>query len=429
MRLKKSQILIGKNMHNVIEFNYKPTENRLMDEVEINCPGKYILFLSRRNSSLAPDKLKVKLLSVTFNMFYIISSWDEEFQFQVNGEIFETSKINSWLTTKDVENLFYDLVYEEYYKGNLTTALDILINSLKDKYLIRTVIDSFTAKERQRCIDILLKAAHNRKLKLAPKLWVKTRLFEGQLSEQEIIDEAPCFMELLEIFEKNQDKFIPVAPEEYHRIGKKVVDQYNAFSSDDSTRLTADFSDLIFTKDKLNISIRYEIPGYVTINPKLAKAVGFTTNVFKAKLYREQTIIKDGKVNMDRFLALVSKATFNYLMGLGKRDLFISVNSNYYIYQDYSLIEMNLDKIPIINRHFILKNDSLNYILTLCYEQRVAECKKKVIKYFIEKQYNCTQYVDKKYSKKQAELLDAYGLDCNGVYKGIDNKIVEEHRV
>jgi hypothetical protein len=61
--------------------------------------------------------------------------------------------INSKLTDKDIENLLHTLIYEEYYKGNSDKALDILINSLKDKYLVKLVTNSFTAKERQRCAD------------------------------------------------------------------------------------------------------------------------------------------------------------------------------------------------------------------------------------------------------------------------------------
>lgn len=59
----------------------------------------------------------------------------------------------------------------------------------------------------------------------------------------------------------------------------------------------------------MNVSVRYEIPGSVTINPKQAKAVGFKSNIFSAKIFREQTIIKNGDINIDKFKALISKET------------------------------------------------------------------------------------------------------------------------
>ena len=182
--------------YTIIQFNYTPQKNKkifkdnfksaediLMETIEIKCTGKSILYLSRKNSKLVNHNLKINLSSRTFNKLYIISSFQQDFQFQINEEVFHTSKINSKLTPKDIENLLYTMVYEEYYKGDSDEALDILINSLKDKYLIKLAINSFTAKERQRCVDMLLRAAHNRKIKLQPRIWVKARLKEGSRIE------------------------------------------------------------------------------------------------------------------------------------------------------------------------------------------------------------------------------------------------------
>jgi hypothetical protein len=439
MRLKKSLVNIGEVPYTIIQFNYTPQkdkmlskdnfkweENTLIGIIEVNCTGKSILYLSRKNSKLVDDNLRVDLLSKTFNKFYIISSCHEDFQFKINEQVFYSSMINSKLTDKDIENLLYTLIYEEYYKGNSDKALDILINSLKDKYLVKLVTNSFTAKERQRCADILLRAAHNRKMKLQKRLWVKARFMEGQIEDNEIIDDPPCLIELLEKFSTNGDKFIPVPSENYKRIGKRVVDNYNSFKRDKSVKVVADFKNLVFTKEKLNISIRYEIPGYVTINPRQARAVGFETNSFKAKIYREQTIIKDGDINIDKFQALVSKETLNYLEGLVIKDLFTIVEKKDNSLVEYTLILMNISKIPVLNKSYVLKSDSLDYLLDTCFEQRAAECKQKVIKFFIEKQGEDIKFKDKKYSKEQIELLESYGLDSKGVYSGIDNKVIQE---
>lgn len=439
MRLKKSLVNIGKVPHTIIQFNYTPQkhkiilkdnfkseENTLMEIIEVKCVGKSILYLSRKDLKLDNDNLKINLLSKTFNKFYIISSCQENFQFHINEEVFDTSKINSKLTTKDIENLLYTLVYEEYYKGNSDEALDILINSLKDKYLIKLAINSFTAKERQRCVDMFFRAAHNRKIKLQPRIWAKARLMEGQIDDNEIIDDPPCIIELLEKLSENGDKFIPLPSEKYERIGKRVIDNYNSFKRDGLVKVVADFKNLVFTKDKLNISIRYEIPGYVTINPRQAKAVGFETNSFKAKIYREQTIIKDGDINIDKFQALVSKETLYYLKDLGINNLFTIVEQKDYLLDGYTLILIDISKIPVLNRSYVLKSDSLDYLLDTCFEQSAAECKQKVIKFFIDKQMKNIEFKEKKYSKKQIELLEFYGLDSKGVYRGIDNKIIKE---
>ncbi|MHC1682828.1 MAG: hypothetical protein AB6733_07765 [Clostridiaceae bacterium] len=410
----------------IFKHNVKSVENSLKEVVNIESKGNSILYLTKKNSKIASDKLNINLLSKNYNKFYIISTSAENFKIQINDEIFNSSIINEEISQKDLENLLYTLVYEKYYQGKSDEALDILINSIKDKYLINLIINSFTSQERQQCEDILLKAAHNRKINLKSRIWVMPRLMNGTLTGNNFEDNVPCFVELLRKFNENKDKFIPLSSKQYKRIGKKVVDNYNSFKSDSSVKLLADFKDLVYTKDRLNISIRYEIPGFVTINPRQAKAVGLKTNVFPSKIYREQTIIKDGEININKLTLLVSKKTLSYLNKLKIEGLFTTIENKQILVKGYTLIELTPSKIPILNRSYILKSDNLDYLLDAYYKQRESECKQKVLKFFIENQMNPKEVRVKKYSKNQIALLESYGLDSKGVYRGIDNKIVKE---
>ena len=83
------------------------------------------------------------------------------------------------ITSLDIKNFLYDLAYEKYYRGNTTEALDILSISLKDKYLTKLILNAFTAKERENCKGMLLKAAYNKKVKLKPGVWTGARLIDG----------------------------------------------------------------------------------------------------------------------------------------------------------------------------------------------------------------------------------------------------------
>jgi hypothetical protein len=431
MRIKKSLLNIGKAPYTVIEFNYKPPkdknlENNVKDTVDVKCPEKFILFLNRKNTSLVNDNLKVNLFTITYNKFYILSPGTEGFHFEINDEVFDSSSIKSQLTPNDVLNLFYALALEEYCKGNSIQALDILTICLKDKYLIKSVLNAFTSKERQACTEVLQRSAHNRKIKLGPKLWAKARLLEGQLEEHELVNDPLCFMDLLEIFEKNGDIFVPVPADKYRRIGKKVVDHYNAFKRDEAIKLLGNFKDLVFTKDRLNISVRYEISGFVTVNPKQAKAAGFKTNKFKAKIFREQTIIKDGEINIEKFQAYITKETLEYIWSLEMQDVFKVAEKNEYSLPGYTLIYMDISKIPVLNRSYISKNDKLDYILDICQAQKAAECKQKIINYFLSKQVKPFIGESLQYTKEQYELLKFFGLDSKGVYHGIDNKLDTE---
>lgn len=409
----------------ILKERFKDLEDISSETIDINCEGKSILYLTRGSSRLENDNLNTNL-SKSINKFYIISHKDEEFQFKINDGIFSSLDIKRELTPLDVKNLLYGLTYEEYCRGNTTEALNILSISLKDKYLSKLALNAFTSKERENYKELLLKAAHNKKVKLKPRIWTAARLIEGITKDGEILENGPCFMDLIAVFEKNGDKFIPISSQQYRRIGKKVVDNYNVFKTDRSTRIATDFGNLVFSKEKLNISIRYEIPGYVIINPRQAKAVGLETNAFKSKIYREQTIIKDGEINIETFQALVSKDTLHYLEGLGIKDLFTIVEKNDYLLVADTLILINISKMTVLNRSYILKSDSLDYLLDTCFEQKVAECKQKVIKFFIQKQIKNIEFKDKKYSREQMELLESYGLDSKGVYRGVDNKVINE---
>jgi hypothetical protein len=406
---------------------FKIVEHISAETIHIKCEGKSILYLTRKSLRLEKDSLNTNLYK-SINRFYIISPQSEEFEFTVNDEVFDSSKIKRTLTSLEVKSLMYALAYENYYNGNAEKALDILSLSLRDKYLSRLILNSFTAKERQRCSEVLLLASHNKKLKLQSRMWTPARLAEGEIIDNEGMENGPCFMELLGVLERNGDKFIPVTSEQYKRIGHKVIDHYNAFKGEEGVKLAADFRNLVFSKERLNISIRYTVPGFITINPRQAKAAGFNSNVFKARVYREQTIIKDGDINIDKFMAFVSKDTLEYLEGLKVKGLFEISEKKHSIYENYTLVEMNISKLPVLNRSFVINSDSLDYILDTYYEQRKAECMQKVTRYFIEQ---CLGNVCCKpliYTREQYQLLKDYGLDANGIYQGIDNKVENEGR-
>jgi hypothetical protein len=430
MILKKSIVNVGKVLCTVVKFNYNTQKDVEEDvshaEVEVRCEGKEILYYTRRNTGLGRDSLKVSITLKARNYFYILSPGKDDFVFQINNQQYYSSKIKCEITEKQIENLLYALCYEEYSRGNSDRARDILVTSLADRYLSKNIINSFTTRERQSCMGLLFKAAHKRKVKVGPRIWKPSRLMEGTLSEGEVLTEGTCFMQLLEVFENNNDKFIPVHSNSYKRIGKKVMDNYNVFKIDKSERVTADFSDLVFTKEKLNISVRYEILGYITINPRQARAVGFETNVFKAKVFREQTIIRDGEINISKFKMLSSVETMKYLEKLKIKDLFRVLEKNDYFYEDYTLIELDITKLPILNKEYILKGDSLEYILDNTCGQRLAECRQKVLKYYIEKANKEVFCKKSTYTKEQIELLKTYSLDANGIYQGVDNKVVSE---
>ncbi|SHI99168.1 hypothetical protein SAMN02745163_01186 [Clostridium cavendishii DSM 21758] len=420
MKVKKSLLNIGKEEFMVIEFNY-PRGN--LEPISIYAKDKIIIYLDRISYSVTTGSLNIIPSNKVYNKLYIISTDKLDFNFNINEDTFSSINIKANLNDFDINNLLYLLTYDEYVKGNQKRALDILSYNLKDKYLTNLVKDSFTVKERKRASEHLLSACHNRKIKLSDK-WSKARMLEGRLESSKTLSSKFCIMELLNVLSEDDAKFVPLTQKEYKRIGKKIVDNYNAFKPDRENKMFSNFKDLVFTKEKLNVSIRYPISGYVTINPRLCKKVGLSTNKFKAKIYREQTIIKDAEINSNIIKALVTNKTLNYLKSLDIKDLFVIYDKNYYSLLGYTLIYINLYRLPIINSNYILKGNNLDELLEIVYTQRINECKLKVTKFFMDKLP--LPSIDTGYTINQKELLESYGLDYKGIYNGIDNNISQE---
>ncbi len=430
MRFRSSLVSIGDNSFIVIRFNYNLPSNNSFDEnnspkINIQCTGSTILYMTRKSSILNKDALNINLSVKAENKFYIIHPTKEPFSFTIDGTEYSTLKMKSPLTAKQLEDLLYTLAYEEYSKGNSYTALNILRKSLNDKYLTDLLLNAFTVKERQSCTDALLAAAHNRRLTISPKLFGESRLLQGTLSKNDPPESSTCLMELLELFEKNGDKYIPISRDKYKRIGKAFIDNYNCFKIHETNLLTCNFNDIVFSKEKLNVSIRYKIPGSVTVNPLQAKVVKLSTNIFPAHIFREQTIIKDGYINMEELDLLVTKVTLDFLINCNIHDLFTVDDSCVSIMGNYIHIKLNLTKIPVIIEKYVSNSDNLDYVLDKCFEQKNAECKQKVLKYFLDR-LSKNQKHSSLYTKQQQWLLKSFGLDGEGIYHSIDTKLADE---
>lgn len=432
MRFRSSLVIIGDNSFIVIRINYNlagnnsSSENNYTSKINVQCDGSSILYMTRKSSMLNKDTLSINLSRKNENNFYIIHQTKEPFSFTIDGTEYSTLKMKSPLTAKQLEDLLYTLAYEEYREGNSYTALNILQKSLKDKYLTDLLLNAFTVKERQSCTDALQAAAHNRRLTISPRLLGESRLLQGTLSENEPSESSTCLMELLELFEKNGDKYIPISRDKYKRIGKAFIDNYNCFKIDEANFLTCGFNDVVFCKEKLNVSIRYKIPGSVTVNPLQAKAVNLTTNIFPSHIFREQTIIKDGYINMEELNLLVTKATLDFLINCNIHDLFTIDDTGMNIMVDYIHIKLNLTKIPVISGKYISNSDNLDYVLDKCFEQRAAECKQKVLKYFLDKLSKNQKGPKSPYTRQQLWLLKSFGLDDEGIYHSIDTRLADE---
>jgi hypothetical protein len=246
-------------------------------------------------------------------------------------------------------------------------------------------------------------------------------------------------MDLLKLLGEGNNYYIPLSSSEYNRIGLKVTDNFNLFKADPESSPLAPMNEYVFNAKHLNISIKYMVKGHVNLNPIEAKNVGLDKQV-PSQIYRTQTIIKDGNLNIDKLKVRVSAETYSKLIMLHNEglitlsELAAEVNANYREGAlDIESVDtvFDLNAIPVINRMYAKQSTPEN-ILDTVKDINVLKAKQKVFKFFIDKLKTKT-YANKKeagftdYTADQIRLLESHGLNAKLDYQGVDNQKAEKN--
>lgn len=332
-------------------------------------------------------------------------------KFVINDETFELSdntakKINSeW-----IEGILYKIAYGCYVYGDRRDSLKILGKSLRDKVLVDSHVTAFTPDEIE---------SHKRKLKKAAYGSVIARVatrHPNTCDDNYVPDDnAPCVMDLLKILINGNAEYLPDV--NYKRIGKKVTDDFNMFHRNTDSDVSCPISDIVFNEKKLNVSIRFMINGYVSINPKQAAKVGLKENI-DCCIFRTHTIVKDGFLNINQITVYTDEDTFNNIES-NFEDCIIKYTA-YNGHRNY-LIDIDLTKIPIINASY--GNATIEDVYNLVIKENCIKSSLKVIKtvknyYAASTESKSDQVI--RYTPAQLALLEEYGIK-NGVYNGISN--------
>lgn len=200
----------------------------------------------------------------------------------------------------------------------------------------------------------------------------------------------------------------------YNRIGDKVEDGFNMFKWNDEPHTTP-LRNLVWNEDKLNVSIRTMIRGTVSLNPKQAKKVGLPS-VIDSQIFRNQTIIKDGKLNMERIKVNMDTDTLKAILA-ENIDLVTSKEKTNEGYE----VELDLTTIPVITDEYIATPSEL---LASVKRNNELTAESKVLKALYKELDDTVQYGNL-YTEEQIEVLKEYGVDANGNYVGIANEVTE----
>jgi len=392
--------------------------------------GDEILYLSENFSRRSVNAMETKL-NRRKNQFFIIQKTPSTIY--INGVFLVDAKISKAVPAT-VTNFLYAYAYELMYSGDSLKALDILAKELKDKKFATLIQNAFTVAERNEFLTLLSKACIGRKVNSYRKL-------DGECDDNFIpAENAFCLIDLIKLLDDADSYYVPLSSGEYKRIGKKSVDEFNLFTADKKALIYAPFSSVVYNENKANLSVRYTIPGSVSINPKEAKELlnsgilnpdNKTVNSF---MYRNQTIIKDGNRNTDYINAYVTAKTYDELLQLQSAGITIELlyPDTLFLIEDidHVLVKIDITQLPVINRLYSKNADEISDILHSIKQLNDVEVQRSVLKHFIklfaeEKAINKKKNLFETLTVRQIEILQNHGLASDLCYQGVAKTIQE----
>ena len=355
------------------------------------------------------DDLNLNYMDKNKNQIIIVSDNNdlEDFEFSVNDETINTSSISKSISNRWVRGLLYKLAYCEYTGFNRRESLQIL-RDLGDKPLIDDHMRSFTFVETENHAKKLKKAAYQSKYRNT-----------GTCDENYVPSEnSPCIMDLLKIVcDCPDNKYY--SDINYSRVGRKVTDEFNMFHKYENDDGLRDINDIVFNEKKLNVSVRFRVNGYVSINPKQAKEVGLEDSNIPCCIYRTHTIVKDGNLNIDTLCLRISQETFDRICNMDVDGL---IKDEPKLIRDMYNIVLDLTTLPVTN--VLYDNMKTEDIYNMVKRSTIIKGYLKAIKYYISNTHDTTDFRSsdrKQYTDEQIKLLDQYGIGRDGVYRGIAN--------
>lgn len=401
----------------IFSHNYEITADLVMTNVEVVSPGSEVMYLTSKLATKSDAGLKTRALDKRKNQFVVIGPDDSDFSFLVGDDTYSTAGLKE-IPSASIAPIMYAYAYTSYYEGNRKQSLDIIAKVLHDKNLVDEVKNAFTYDE----VGIATKALRSAVFS------TKYRMITGECSDDYVAaDDAPCLMDVLRIILDSENSYYKYAAE-YSRIGKKVVDTFNLFHRNAGEEVLTPANDLVFNKSRLNISIRSIINGTVSLNPKQAAKVGLPSEL-PSKIYRNQTLVKDGAPNMAEAIFKVSEDTVDKLISLfsgWKSDDIMDISRDEA--GDFE-VKIHLYNLPIINYSYVGDCTDVQRLLEVVSTQTYLQAAQKSLGFLRDDVYEYRKQhgifdVSKQfaqYTPEQVQVLIDHGLNDRAEYVGVNN--------
>jgi hypothetical protein len=423
LKQMSSKTIFGQFIHSadineykdIFSHNYEITSDLIMTSVEVVAPGSEVMYLTSKLAVKGDANLKTRAIDKRKNQFVVVGQDENDFSFLFGEDSVGTSNMKE-IPTASITPIMYAYAYTSYYEGNRKQAMDIMAKVLHDKHGVDVMRNAFTYDETAAVTKFLRQAM----------LSTKYRMIDGECASDYVAsDNAPCLMDVLGIILKGEDSQYKYTSD-YSRIGKKVEDTFNLFHRDTSKEVLTPVSELVFNKSRLNISIKSVIEGTVSLNPKQAAKVGLP-NELPSKIYRNQTLIKDGAPNMSEVQFLVNADTYAELKALNLDNAIIGKMSDA-ANQTYTVV-IKLHELPIINYSYVGDCTDVDNLLKVVVRQNYLQAAQKVLGFIRDEVYDYrkahgifdTSKQFAQYTPEQIEVLKEHGLNDRAEYVGVNN--------
>lgn len=369
------------------------TDGQITNLDTVSVPADVIMCFSLRKGGITLHTIEnFTVRTAASTLYYIVAG--------SYGDRYVSNLVVDILNSETLLKGCYGAAIALIQKGKSDVALDFL-NAIGDKAAMTLVMNAFTNSEIGSCekqLQMLIDDASKR--------------FAAGRDTNFIPDEhAQCLVDVLYVLmDDSEARFLPRHPQfEYKKITKTKPNATGVphFSADNSVAVP--FRNLVWNKTKLNLSIGVRIPGTVElndINDVDSVSIGLQ-KIFATSIYRNYTIIKDGKLNV-KFLPIhCGVTTVDYLVmtGLIKAE---DKHSNDGIYT------LDLTKVPLMNRAMAKETSAKNMAILALMELR-AKCHQKVLNNLLSVEDDEANDVTagkniSNYTEIQAAFLEANGI-------------------
>lgn len=164
---------------------------------------------------------------------------------------------------------------------------------------------------------------------------------------------------------------------DYNKVSRSVKDTLDKFVPNENEIIYALDNSLIFTEDRLNISIRYPIKGKVIISSQDISQYNLPAEIEVTK-WRNQTIIKDGERNTPYVLVSLRESENNNKEKLSIKLLIERISEKVYNKNGVDIYAINLasPEIPFISYGYTPPN--IEEIADMVYDLQILKAKLKV---------------------------------------------------